>query len=121
MVGRTPPCDRRCTMRTRALGRGQSGQTSVEWLGVMAVLCVVVGLVVAASPPVAQQIVCTVRTAIGKIIGESWNCAADKQAGLPPCVITQGDGQLSASVTVFSIKGGYKGLVVANWPMKAEA
>jgi hypothetical protein len=108
MVVARAACDLRSTMRTRALGRGQSGQTNVEWLGVMAVLCVVVGLVIAASPPVAQQIVCTVRTAIGKVIGENLSCAADQRAGLPPCIISQGDGQLKASVTVFSIKGGGK-------------
>jgi hypothetical protein len=99
-------------MRTRVLGRGQSGQTNVEWLGVMAVICVVVGLVVAASPPVAQSIVCTVRTAIGKLVGEGWSCQADQRAGLPPCIISQGDGQLKASVTVFSVKGGGKVKIV---------
>ena len=112
MVGSRDRCHGPITMRKRVFGRGQAGQTNIEWLGVMALLVVVVGLVVAASPPVATNIVCTVRTAIGKVAGEDWSCEADKQAGLPPCIISQGDGQLKASVTVFSIKGGGKVKVI---------
>jgi hypothetical protein len=74
----------------------------------MAVLCVVVGLVIAASPPVGQRIVCKATQLIYKVGGQDYTCAADKQASLPPCIISQGDGQLKASVTVFSIKGGGK-------------
>jgi hypothetical protein len=108
MVRPRVPWDAGRAMRRRVSGRGQSGQSNVEWLGVMAVVCVVVGLVIAASPPVAQHIVCVARTAIGKLAGENYSCNATQQAGLPPCIISQGDGQLSASVTVFSIKGGGK-------------
>lgn len=103
---------RRGTMRRRVSGRGQAGQTNVEWLGVMALLTVLVGLVIAASPPIATKIVCTIETAIGKVAGQDWGCEAEQQAGLPPCIISQGDGQLKASVTVFSIKGGGKVKIV---------
>jgi hypothetical protein len=95
-------------MRGRLFGRGQNGQSNVEWLGVMALVVVLAGLVVAASPPVATKIACTVETFLGKIAGENWGCSADQQAGLPPCIVSQGDGQLKASVTVFSVKGGGK-------------
>ncbi|HEY7621335.1 MAG TPA: hypothetical protein VH834_16265, partial [Solirubrobacteraceae bacterium] len=55
---------------------------------------------------------CTRRSAIGKVAGQDWGCPSDQQAGLPPCIISQGDGQLKASVTVFSVKGGGKVKIV---------
>jgi hypothetical protein len=113
MVGPRHPWHRRLTMRTRLSGRGQAGQTNVEWLGVMAIIVVVVGLVAAASPPIAQNVVCKATGMMGKVFGKQWGCeAAGPQAGLPPCIVSQGDGQLKASVTVFSIKGGGKVKIV---------
>lgn len=109
MVGPGVPWHGPATMRTRLFGRGQAGQTNVEWLGVMAAIVIVVGLVAAASPPIAQNIVCKATGMMGKVFGKEWGCTtAGPNAGLPPCIVSQGDGQLKASVTVFSIKGGGK-------------
>jgi hypothetical protein len=87
--------------------RGQRGQTNVEWLGVMAVVVALVGAIALASPTIGKSIGCVAQKAIHKVAGESYTCSDPSDtAALPPCVLGEASGKLSASVTVFSIKGG---------------
>lgn len=87
--------------------RGQRGQTNVEWLGVMAVIVLIVGAVALASPTVGKSIGCVAMKAVYKVGGQSYTCSDPSDtAALPPCVLGEASGQLKASVTVFSVKGG---------------
>ena len=89
--------------------RGQRGQTNVEWLGVMAVIVAVVAAVALATPTLGKQVGCVAQQAIHKVAGQSYTCADPSDtAALPPCVLGEASGQLKASITVFSVKGGGK-------------
>ena len=47
----------------------ESGQTSVEYLGAVAVVVAVVGVLLAAAPGIGEQIVDAIKSQIDKILG----------------------------------------------------
>lgn len=82
----------------------ERGQATVEWLGAMLVVIALVAAVVLVAPQVASTIGCKLAEVIS---GEAGACAAEEQqAELPPCVVSDREGKVKASLTVFSVKGG---------------
>lgn len=103
MVPAAPPAYGPPTMRH------ERGQATTEWLAVMAVVLVLLGAMALTIPRVAPVVVCELTQLI---TGQACEIAGEGELALPPCVITDRDGQVKAAVTVFSIKGGGKVRVI---------
>lgn len=90
----------------RGTWRCERGQISIEWAGVLAL----VGLVVAVLwvSGLGDKIAGATGTALCNIFGG--DCGGEQSAGPRepafPCVISDSEGKLKASITVFSVKGG---------------
>jgi hypothetical protein len=82
----------------------ERGQANVEWLGAMLVVVALVAAVVLVAPRLAPTIGCKLAEVIS---GEAGACAEEEQrAEQPPCVVSDREGRVKASLTVFSVKGG---------------
>ncbi len=67
-------CGRPCLSSLAAMSilrhlRDQRGQTSVEYLGMIAVVVAIVGVIIAAAPDIGRSIVDAINDQIDKILG----------------------------------------------------
>lgn len=94
-------------MRHRPRSR-ELGQTSIEYLGIIVAVFAIVGVMLTAAPDLGHTISCKIEGQISSISGGtgSVGCADVRGEPTEPCVITDNSGQLKASITAFSIKGG---------------
>jgi hypothetical protein len=86
--------------------RSDRGQVSVEWVGVLALVGLVVAVLWAAG--LGGKVTGELGTAVCRIFGGECGSSPAERASEPqiPCVTSDSDGRLRASVTVFSVKGG---------------
>jgi hypothetical protein len=88
--------------------RGQRGQTSIEYLGMLAGVVALLVVMIALAPGVGERITCEIGNQIAKVTGEGGGTCGPVEGLQPatPCVVADSDGKLKASVTAFSVKGG---------------
>lgn len=90
----------------RGSWRSERGQVSIEWAGVLALVALVVAVLWASG--LGEKIAGATGTALCNIFGG--DCGSGQSAGPRepafPCVISDSEGKLKASITVFSVKGG---------------
>lgn len=88
--------------------RDQRGQTALEYLGIITAVAAMLVVIIAASPRIGQTIACGIDGQISKLTGggSSLDCGEIRGEPTEPCVISDSSGQLKASITAFSIKGG---------------
>jgi hypothetical protein len=92
----------------------ERGQTTVNWLVLMAGLLGLAAALALTLPSVAPPIACKVQTAISKVTGgavPACNNTAAVDADVPDpstCVVSERSGEAGVTVTVFSVKGGAK-------------
>ena len=88
--------------------RDQRGQTALEYLGIITAVAAMLVVIIAASPRIGQTIACGIDGQIAKLTGGAGSLDCGEIRGEPtePCVIRDSAGQVKASITVFSVKGG---------------
>lgn len=80
--------------------RGQSGQTTVEWLGGIVVVVAIIGVLVAFAPGVGDALTNAVKTVICRVTGGP--CGAPAQKAEEPCPRATHQRYADLSVTAFS-------------------
>jgi hypothetical protein len=90
--------------------RGEAGQTAIDFVGIVAVAALLLVLMLAAAPGWGQALSCKVADVLAEIgIGSGCSTSSTNADGSPKldkCVLSDHSGKASASVTVFSVKGG---------------
>jgi hypothetical protein len=92
----------------------ERGQSTINWLALMAGVVVVAAALAVSLPSVAPHITCAFQTLVSKVTGgvipECNHTAAvdDDVPDASTCIVSERSGEAGITVTVFSVKGGAK-------------